>query len=85
MKKLDFVSYPRIPDLLNETVFGFSCIHTRYKLVCQFLLPAETSIIFGRKQKHLKRQTKIAADDTLIYYFYLSKKIRLEFSCESSA
>ena len=28
----------------------------------------------------LKRQTKIAADDILIFYFYLSKKIRLEFS-----
>ena len=33
----------------------------------------------------LKRQTKIAADDILIFYFYLSKKIRLDFSCESSA
>ena len=33
----------------------------------------------------IKRQTKIAADDTLIFYFYLSKKIRLDFSCESSA
>ena len=32
----------------------------------------------------LKRQTKIAADDILIFYFYLSKKIRLDFSCESS-
>ena len=27
----------------------------------------------------LKRQTKIAADDILIVYFYRSKKIRLEF------
>ena len=33
----------------------------------------------------LKRQTKIAADDNLIFYFYLSKKIRLDFSCESPA
>ena len=32
----------------------------------------------------LKRQTKIAADDILIFYFYLSKKIKLDFSCESS-
>ena len=30
-------------------------------------------------------QTKIAADDILIFYFYLSKKIRLDFSCEPSA
>ena len=33
----------------------------------------------------LKRQTKIAADNILIFYFHLSKKIRLDFSCESSA
>ena len=33
----------------------------------------------------LKGQTKIAADDILIFYFYLSKKIRLDFSCDSSA
>ena len=32
----------------------------------------------------LKCQTKIAADDLIIFYFYLSKKIRLDFSCESS-
>ena len=35
--------------------------------------------------KPLKRQTKIAADDILIFYFYLSKKIRLDVSSESSA
>ena len=33
----------------------------------------------------LKRQTKIAADDTLFVYFYLSKKIRLDVSCDTSA
>ena len=31
----------------------------------------------------LKRQTNIAGDDILIFYFYLSKKIRLDFSCEA--
>ena len=31
------------------------------------------------------RQTKIAADDTLFFYFYLSTEIRLDVSCESSA
>ena len=36
-------------------------------------------------QLTLKRQTKIAADDILIFYFYPLKKIRLDFSCESSA
>ena len=30
-----------------------------------------------------KCQTKIAADGILIFYFYLSKKIRLDVSCES--
>ena len=34
--------------------------------------------------RFLKRQTKIAADDILICYFYLSKKIRLDFSWESA-
>ena len=33
----------------------------------------------------VKRQTKIAADGTLFFYFYLSKEIRLAVSCESSA
>ena len=33
----------------------------------------------------LKRQTKIAADDILIVYFYLSVKRRLDVSSESSA
>ena len=28
---------------------------------------------------------KIAADDILIFHFYLSKKTKLDFSCESSA
>ena len=32
----------------------------------------------------LKHQTKIAADNMLSFYFYLSKKIRLDFLCESS-
>ena len=33
----------------------------------------------------LKAPKKIAADDTLIFYFYLSKELRLGVSCESSA
>ena len=34
----------------------------------------------------LKRQKKkkIAADDILNFYYYLSMKIKLDFSCESS-
>ena len=33
----------------------------------------------------LKCQTKIVANDILIFYFYLSKKIRLDFSCDISS
>ena len=33
----------------------------------------------------LKAPSKIAADDNCFFYFYLSKKIRLDVSCESSA
>ena len=36
------------------------------------------------KPELLKHHTKIAADNILIFYFYLLKKIRLDFSCESS-
>ena len=32
----------------------------------------------------LKRPIKIAADDILFFYFNLSKKMRLDFSCEDS-
>ena len=33
---------------------------------------------------HLECQTKIAADNILIFYFYLLQKIRLDISYESS-
>ena len=33
----------------------------------------------------VNRQTKIAADDIFIFYFYLLKKIRLDFPCETSS
>ena len=33
----------------------------------------------------IKCQTKIAADDTLFFYFYVCKEIRLDVSRESSA
>ena len=41
----------------------------------------QNAVIFITKP--LKRQTKIAADDTLIFYFYLLKKIRLDFRVNS--
>ena len=39
----------------------------------------------GSHHRPLKRQTKITAEDILIFYFYLWKTIWLDFSCESSA
>ena len=33
----------------------------------------------------LKCEAKIAADDTLFFYLYLSMEIRLDVSCDSSA
>ena len=41
------------------------------------------AVVIGALRLTLKRQRKIAADDVLIFYIYLSKKIRLDFSCES--
>ena len=38
-----------------------------------------------RKQLTLKAPNKIAEDDILSFYFYLLEKLRLDFSCESSA
>ena len=35
--------------------------------------------------KPLKRHIKIPADDTLFFFFYLSKEIRLDVSYESPA
>ena len=56
----------------HETYFLYKLILKLKKNVIFFYLP-------------LKRQTKIAADDILFFYFNLSKKIRLDCSCESFA
>ena len=51
-------------------------------------IPAEPSLFQYEVQvfnSEPKCQAKIAADDILIFYLYLLKKIRLDFSCESSA
>ena len=56
-------------------MFALYCAFTFYWLHCG---PTEVN------ENTLKRQTKIAADGILIFYIYLSKKIRLDFSCESS-
>ena len=55
-------------------------------LVCKaVLVHAIITIALEYLHYPLKRETKVAADDILIFYLYLSKKIRLDFSCESSA
>ena len=37
---------------------------------------------FAMNELTVKRLTKIAADDTLFFYFYLSKEIRLDYLCD---
>ena len=39
----------------------------------------------SKNELTLKAQSKIAADGTLFFYFYLSMEIKLDVSCESSA
>ena len=60
-------------------LFKMDAFIVKYIGIC--ILQAETKLIL----LPLKRQTKNAADDILIFYFYLLKNIRLDFSCESSA
>ena len=62
---------------------GLHCLHNTLK---------EASGLKKRLKLHVfpynlthKAPTKIAAGDILIFYFHLSKKMRLDFSCESSA
>ena len=67
-----------------------SGLHTPDQHMCLGLLlrlrKIRKSVIFNKIELTLrKRQTKIAADDILYFYFYLSKKIRLGVSSESSA
>ena len=60
-----------------------------------YLYEMKTDVLVGRKKIGIQvdkqgetshqRHTKIAADDILIFYFYLSKKIKLVLSSESSA
>ena len=63
-------------DVFDTTGTYLQLFQSSHKLMC--------SMILSLKILH-KCQTKIAADDFLIFNFYLSKKIRLDFPCESSA
>ena len=67
-----------------------ACAPIKVKSVGAYL-PSLTGVFTVRMEvayldpEPLKCQTKIAADNILIFNFNLSKKIRLNFSCESSA
>ena len=64
----------------TETSLYILCIPaTGFLMILDFLEPIHVD------KQPLKHQTNIAADDVLILYFYLSKKIRLDVSSESSA
>ena len=62
----------------------------RFSVISDFLLHFRTMTSL-KKEQHLKeskfseRQSKISADDILIFCFYVTEKIRLDFSCESYA
>ena len=63
-------------------------VHTKFLavLVCQFYDQLTTNHKLTEIYlEPLKCQTKISAEDILNFYFYLLKKIRLDFSCESFA
>ena len=62
-----------------------SAIFMKGNKFCDFLFASIDDYAQPKRDLLLKRQTKIAADDILIFFFYLSKKIRLNISCESSA
>ena len=47
----------------------------------RFSYPALNTI--GKKKITFKEPNKNAADNTLFFYFYISKEIRLDVSCES--
>ena len=63
---------------------GLSPVQTDKYFVMKFAISVEDDITKIRTI-HFKAKKKIVADDILIFYFYLSDKIRLDFSCESSA
>ena len=75
--------------LLSEvaTLIYFASLLSRGQLLKQTGIHASKYFQYrGRRFTGLtlKAPNKIAADDTFIFY-YLSKKIRLDVSCESSA
>ena len=59
-----------------QKIYGSCRLKTKHSSGCSICT-------FTKNTSTLKRLAKIAADDILIFYFYLSKKIGLGLSCES--
>ena len=57
----------------------------RMVTTCLWYSDIELDFWNAQVSQPLKRKTKIAAEEILLFYFHLSKKKRLDFSCESSA
>lgn len=66
-----FWDLSRIPDIKWQTVFDLTCIHTGFKLVCQFLLPMET-VIFGFSHNWLNRKHNCVDSLGRIFYTMLT-------------
>ena len=75
-----------IKHIVSRTHWDLSMISLKLQthLQCDLIIYV-LARAYAEKSLPLKRQTKIAAVDILIFYFYVSKKIRLDFSHESSA
>ena len=70
----------------NYTLFKQTIVSETFSEVFKAKFIYSRTFYFTRlcMSQPLKRQAKIAADDTLFFYFYLSEEIRLDVSCESS-
>ena len=82
---LDFISPPPHAEVVGgrrRITSEGTVIFDAETLSYDQVFPYSSGLIFSWD---CKRYSKIAADDILIFYFYLLKKIRLDFSCESSA
>ena len=70
---------------INMSSVSASLNERTYSLEEQIHSFKSSSLVWKLGSYPIKCPTKIAADDTLFFYFCLSKEIRLDVSCESSA
>ena len=72
---------------LNEEISKLTEMLTYIKLIKSADEETNANTDTHRYLDYARNTTKIVADDTFIYFFFLllSKKIRLDVSCESSA